>query len=229
MIFDSILFCPKATPILRGVYLKLEAGHVCGLFGPNGCGKSTLMKIGAGLLRPTDGSVFVDDRQFLSGSFLSRYQRIAYMPQDSLLPRDMKVKTFLQSLPQTSRDYILSHLQHQRLQQSIGSLSGGELRLFELLFVLSLNRNYLLLDEPFTGIEPLYIEKMMALISQQRALGKGVLLTDHYYRYTAQVADYGYYMNDGQCLRLMDNVSMEQQLYDHGYMASPKNNQAWFA
>lgn len=227
MILDSILFCPKATPILRGVYLKLEAGHVCGLFGPNGCGKSTLMKIGAGLLKPTDGSVFVDDRQLRSGSFRSRFQKIAYMPQDPFLPRDLKIKTFMRSLPADKGTFIVSHLNHYYSQLKFDSLSGGELRLFELLFIISLDRKYLLLDEPFTGIEPLCIEKMITLISQQRALGKGVLLTDHYYRYTSQVADYGYYMQDGQCLRLMDHISMEQQLYEHGYMASPKDNQPW--
>jgi lipopolysaccharide export system ATP-binding protein len=211
---------------LRGVYLKIETGKICGLFGVNGSGKSTLIKVGAGLLKPSEGSVFIDGLQFLNSSFRKRYLKIAYLPQDSFLPHDMKVKTFLHNLPAVAGEYILSHFPHHRLPQTIGALSGGERRLLELLFIISLDRKFILLDEPFTGIEPLYIERMSALISQQRASGKGVLLTDHYYRYTSEISDYGYYMTDGQCRKLEENRSIAQQLREHGYLASPLNKQA---
>ncbi len=199
MIFDSIYFEINGKSILNGVYLKIESGRICGLFGLNGTGKTTLMKIGAGVLLPTNGTIFIDGEAFVKKRLTKRFEKMAYLPQETFLPKDIAVSNFLTMLSNEAKEYVLAHLPSKLINQTIGSLSSGELRLIELIFIISLNRMFLLLDEPFTGIEPLYIEKMITLISEQRNLGKGILITDQYYRYTTQLSDYAFFMKIGVC------------------------------
>ncbi len=220
LIFDSIYYEINGKSLLRGVYLKLEPGKICGLFGPNGSGKTTLIRIGAGVLLPTNGTIFIDGETFIRKRLLKRYEKIAYLSQETFLPRDIKVSKFLTMVSSEAKQYISVHFRTRLMSQTIGSLSGGELRLLELIFVISLNRLFLLLDEPFTGIEPLYIEKMMTLIAEQSSLGKGILITDHYYRYTSELSDYAYFMKNGDCHKLDEQRTFAEQLREKGYLGS---------
>lgn len=221
MIFDSIYYEIKSKSILKGVYLKVESGKICGLFGLNGSGKTTLIKIGAGIMLPTDGTVFIDGEAFIKKELKKRYEKIAYLPQGTFLPKDIDVAQFIGTLSIEARNYVLRHFPANLINQTIASLSGGELRLLEVVFTISLNREFLLLDEPFTGIEPLYIEKMMTLIAEQRAFGKGILITDHYYRYSSQLSDYGYFQSNQECKKLDENQPLTEQLQEHGYLGKP--------
>lgn len=218
MLFDSIHHEIKGKSILRGVYLKIELGKICGLFGPNGSGKTTLIKIGAGLILPTSGTIFIDGGSFIQKKLISRYKKIAYLPQETFLPRDITVNGFLKTLPNKSKQLVSNNYPKKLMNHLIGSLSYGELKLLELIFVISLDRMFLLLDEPFTGIEPLVIEKMIDLISKQRESGKGVLITDHYYQYTSQVSDLAFWLKDGKSYSLCGHIDIDKQLRAKGYL-----------
>lgn len=220
MIFDSIYYEINGKSLLRDVYLKFDAGKVCGLFGPNGSGKTTLIRIGAGILLPTNGTIFIDGEAFVQKRLIKRYDKIAYLSQETFLPRDIIVAKLFRKLSRETQDYVLTHFPSKLLNQTIASLSGGELRLLEIILIISLNRKFLMLDEPFTGIEPLYIEKMMGLISEQRSLGKGILITDHYYRYTSELSDYAYFMRDGYCQKLDEYRALGEQLREKGYLGN---------
>ncbi len=213
MLFRSVHYEIKGRRILNGVDLEVKPGNICGLFGPNGGGKSTLIKIGAGLISPKSGTIFIEEKQFTKNRRLGRYRKIAYLPQDAFLPKDITVAGLFEKLSKRARMEILELYSSKLLAQKIGLLSTGEHRLLELLIVLSLGRNFLLLDEPFTGIEPLIIEKMIKLIRSERDDGTGILLTDQYYRYISQIADEAYLMKNGQCERLDPS-----QLRERGYL-----------
>ncbi len=218
MVFDSIFYHIKNKCILDGVYLKVEPGNICGLFGRNGTGKSTIIKIGAGIILPESGTVFIDNKVFIERSMMTRYKKISYLPQDTFLPKDLSVRKLIESYPvKNNNEMINRNIDSQLLGQRMGDLSGGERKLLELVLILSLNRPYILLDEPFTGIEPIIIEQMIELITEQRNIGKGILVTDHYHHYISQIVDSAYLLEDSKC-KLIDNVdSLEVKLQEGGY------------
>ena len=203
MIFDSIYYRIDNNCILDGIYLKVEPGSICGVFGLNGSGKTTLIKIGAGIIQPVSGSVFINGKAFLYKSRYLRYKNISYLCQDSFLPKDISVKKLIEAFQiRKNTDYIYENFRNDLLDQKIRNLSGGEHRLLELILIISLDRKFILLDEPFTGIEPKIIEKIINLISIERDKGKGILLTDHYHHYTSTIVDTAYLLKDSKCFRI---------------------------
>jgi lipopolysaccharide export system ATP-binding protein len=216
LIFDSIFYSIKDRSILNGVYLKVDPGKICGIFGRNGTGKSTLIKIGAGIILPTSGTVFIDGQVFLDKARMARYEKIAYLCQDSFLPKDLAVKKFLEI---HAKQKELLHDDFSNLSNlKIRNLSGGERKLLELAFIISLNRPYMLLDEPFTGIEPKIIDRMIELISKQRDDGKGILITDHYHRYITKIVDSAYLLKNGNCKLIADRKCLDSELREQGYL-----------
>ncbi len=219
MIFDSIFYTISNRRILNGIFLKVEPGKICGIFGRNGSGKSTLMKIGAGMISPASGITFIDGQAFISKSRIKRFENIAYLCQDTVLPEVLTARKFIESNPVNKNcDYIYNNFNSELLDQNIGELSGGELRFLELLLILSLDRLYILLDEPFTGVEPKTIDKMIDLITQERDKGKGILITDHYHRYISQIADLAYLLKNSECYFLGDNSSLKFKLQEFDYL-----------
>ena len=192
LIFDSINHSINKIKILQEIHLKVEQGKICGIFGRNGSGKSILMDIGAGIYLPSSGRVSINGKTFKKPSRSERYRKIAYLPQNSFLPQDVKVKNLIKSFPSQASELINRTKLLNLKDEKISSLSGGELRLLELLLIISLNRTYLILDEPFTGIEPLIIQEMIDLILEQRQQKKGILITDQYYRYILKISDIVY-------------------------------------
>ena len=104
-------------------------------------------------------------------------------------------------------------------RQKIISLSGSELRYLEIIFLFSLDRKYYLLDEPFTGIEPLFIEKIIDLIQKEKEKGKGILITDHYHRYVTEIIDKCYLMKDGYIKEIDKSKNFKKELLNNGYLA----------
>lgn len=217
LVLDSIFYRVPALNILQGAYLKVNVGSVCALFGRNGSGKSTLLKVAAGQIQPDSGLVIIDGKRFYKKDNRRRFLDIAYLPQTSMLPGDMKVRTLIKSFGNAGH-LLNDTLLQKKTGQAISSLSGGELRYLELSLLLSLNRKYVLLDEPFTGIEPNIIERLCAMISGAAAEGKGVLVTDHYYQYLVEIADDAYLMMNKQCRHLDGEGSIAEQLAMSGYI-----------
>lgn len=218
MVFDSITYQVSEARILKGVHLNINAGEICGIFGRNGSGKSTLIKIGAGIFLPTSGTVFIDQKAFLKREIYTRFEKIAYLSQETFLPKEMKIKTLLKSFPDLVYEYLNKTILKKLINQKIYSLSGGERKLLELILIFSLNRKYVLLDEPFTGIEPNIIEKMIKLIIEQKEKGKGILITDHYYRYVLRNSDRAYLMENGCCDPIESSENMITELKKKGYL-----------
>lgn len=217
MIFDSISYTVEDKAILQSIYLKIETNKINGLFGLNGSGKSTLIKIGAGYLSPTSGSVFIDSINYSYKSHYERYNQISYLSQSSFLPIDVSVKTVLKWF--NNHEFLMndSHIQDQT-NKKIYHLSGGELKYLELCLLLSLNRKYILLDEPFTGIEPKYLDIMIERLHEYKDNDKGILITDHYYRYMSGLIDNGYFLKNGYCKQMNISEGTIKSLITEGYI-----------
>jgi lipopolysaccharide export system ATP-binding protein len=223
LVLDGIFFGVSSISILQGTYLKVMPGAICGLFGRNGSGKSTLIKVAAGQIIPDSGITVIDGENFPQKMLRRRFEKISYLPQDSMLPGDMKVQCLIDSFPgdhkNLSDDPIICELLSRRVYQ----LSNGLRRYFEIQLLLSLERPYILLDEPFTGIEPLMIEKISDKIVEAAKHGKGMLLTDHYHHEAIPIVSDAYLMIDNQCRHLNKSVDLKQQLRDYGYLSDKRN------
>lgn len=199
LIADSISFNYSDKSILRGVYLELKRNCVCGLIGVNGSGKSTLFKILSGLLSPANGFVSISDKKYNAPRLKERFTQIAYLPQESFIPDDLSVIKIIQSFPNETSQLMDDQIIAKYLNQKIHSLSSGERRYLEIRLILSLNRQIVLLDEPFTGLEPIKIERVVQLIKCEKENGRAIMLTDHYHQYLSSVVDQCYSLNDGYC------------------------------
>ena len=219
MTFDSIIFGYNSTNILKGIYLNIPKGIIVGLYGINGSGKSTLLKIGSGQLQEDDGNVFIHNVSYYNKSLKSRFKKIAYLSQDSFLPKDLTIQKVIETTNIPARVFYKDIIISKLLNEKISSLSGGELRYLEIRLLLELDRDFYLLDEPFSGIEPLVIERIIELLLEAKSKNKGILITDHYYRYVKEVNDVSYILNDGTCYEV-NAVNIESELMKYGYKKS---------
>lgn len=202
----------KGKPILKGINLRAAQGRVVALLGPNGAGKTTTFSILCGLLKPDEGKVFLNDSDITE---LPMYKRarlgIGYLPQESSIFRGLTVEENIFAILDLNNvakkdsstvikklldDLSLSHI---RKSPAI-SISGGERRKLEIARSLASNPKFILLDEPFAGIDPLAIEEMKEMIKILKARGIGVIITDHNVRDTLPIVDYAYLLFDGQVL-----------------------------
>lgn len=198
--------------ILKGVSLSVQRGEVVGLLGPNGAGKTTTFHMVTGLLKNPPSSVFLDDQDVSAGSILERAQKgVVYLPQEpsvfsglSVFENLMAVLEF-QPLSQKERldkaKASLKELQIEQLStQKAYTLSGGERRRLEIARALAIEPVFLLMDEPFTGIDPITIQDLQGIIRQLKAKDIGILITDHNVRDTLAICDRAYILYDGQIL-----------------------------
>ena len=215
LILDSIFFAVPELNILEGAYLKVQSGKITAVIGRNGSGKSTLIKIAAGQIQPQSGITIVDAIRIHKKSPKKRFKKVGYLPQKSMLPKDITVKRLLHSLP-SSKNIGEEKIIKKVLNQKIIELSGGERRYLEIAIIFSLNRKYFLLDEPFTGVEPYIIDLIIEKIQKQAREGKGILITDHLHRYSTPIADEAYLMHNKRCYHVKGDIS--QELKSIGYL-----------
>lgn len=205
---DSIFFSYRELTVLKGAFLKITPGKICALFGKNGIGKSTLLKIASGQLLPKSGITMIDGQRLHKRSLRNRFTKIAFLSQKSMLPTEMKVQKLISSMTAAKKlteDPLIKKIDSQRIYE----LSGGERRYLELSLLLNLNRDYILLDEPFTGIAPVIVERLIKRIKQEAQEGKGILLTDHYHQFVLETADEAYILQHRQCYNLGNNFTSE--------------------
>ncbi len=202
-------------PLVQNINLRLEPGEVVGLLGPNGAGKTTTFNLLIGLLRPDYGQVLLDGRLVSNLSIPTRARLgIGYLPQEPSIFRQLTVQQNLElalsqsSLPssflrirkeQLVEDFKLSSFIDRRGYQ----LSGGERRRSEVARALAVGKtgpSYLLLDEPFAGVDPIAVSELQKLIQGLKRRGMGILLTDHNVRETLAITDRSYILNDGKIL-----------------------------
>ena len=197
--------------VVRGVSLEIHQGEVVGLLGPNGAGKTTSFYIIVGLVRPDSGCVEVDgvDITRLPMYLRARRHRISYLPQEPSVFRKLTVEeNILAVLEATDASYTLRRTRTETLieQLNLGhvrktrgyALSGGERRRVEIARCLAISPAFILLDEPFAGIDPIAVLELQEIISALKDRGIGVLITDHQVRETLSVTDRAYIINEGK-------------------------------
>jgi lipopolysaccharide export system ATP-binding protein len=203
----------KGRKIVDGISLRIAQGEVVGLLGPNGAGKTTTFYIIVGLVSPEAGQVLLDGVDISSfPMYLRARNGISYLPQEPSIFRKLTVEenimAVLETLPLSAHqrrehlEEVVEELGLQQVRRSHGyMLSGGERRRVEIARSLVISPSFVLLDEPFSGIDPLTVLDIQKIILQLRAAGIGVLLTDHNVRETLQVTDRAYIINSGQIFR----------------------------
>lgn len=193
----SILYRIGDRQLLTDIYLNCNTGEVVGLLGRNGCGKTTLLKIIFGTIHTDNKHIRINGQVYQSP-----YQHqglLAYLPQHDFLPKNVRLHKIVELyLPDVEKQETVK--QNERLQQHMtkyaDELSKGELRYFELLLLLQLDVKFLLLDEPFSGVEPLYAERIEELL-QLHLTTKGFIVTDHNYRSVLRVSNRVILLTDG--------------------------------
>jgi lipopolysaccharide export system ATP-binding protein len=203
----------KGRKVVDGINVRITQGEVVGLLGPNGAGKTTTFYIVVGLVNPEAGQVLLDGVD-ISGfpMYLRARNGISYLPQEPSIFRKLTVEenimAVLETLPLSAHqrrerlEEVVEELGLQQVRRSYGyMLSGGERRRVEIGRSLVISPSFILLDEPFSGIDPLTVLDIQKIILQLRAAGIGVLLTDHNVRETLQVTDRAYIINSGRIFR----------------------------
>jgi lipopolysaccharide export system ATP-binding protein len=204
----------RGRQVVRGVSLEIHKGEVVGLLGPNGAGKTTTFYMIVGLVEPDAGRVLVGDREItrLPMYLRARNFGISYLPQEPSVFRKLTVEeNILAVLEVQPAGWQQRRARMERLieQLSLGhvrktrgyALSGGERRRVEIARCLSIEPNFILLDEPFSGIDPIAVHDLQDIIFDLKASGYGVLITDHNVRETLTVTDRAYIINEGKIFR----------------------------
>ncbi len=209
---DKIVKRYRNRTVVDGVSLQVNTGAVVGLLGPNGAGKTTSFYSIAGFIRPDGGRILLNNEEITNLPIHMRAQKgISYLAQEpsvfKKLTVEENVRIVLEALGLakneiTNRiDELMSDLKIDYLRENKGhALSGGERRRVEIMRALSTKPDFILLDEPFAGIDPLAVADLQKLIIGLKAKGLGVLISDHNVRETLQVCDFAYIMNAGQIL-----------------------------
>lgn len=193
---DSIRYNINGRQLLSDIYLKLETGKVTALVGRNGEGKTTLFKIIYGVLHTEDRSVRVDGKY--PGPQLYKVPGVlGFLPQKTFTPKHLKVKNLFSIYNLNMSDCFADFPELAKcVNASFGSLSGGETRLFEIYFIVKSPFQFVILDEPFTLISPIFIERLKAFLTKEKA-NKGILLSDHLIHDVMDVCDDLYLLNMG--------------------------------
>lgn len=206
---EALVKCYRGKCAVNGVTFEVASGNVVGLLGPNGAGKTTTFYMMAGLIRPDRGSVFLDHEEV---TMLPMYMRarkgIGYLPQESSVFKKLTVEENLMAILETlslsksereiQLDSLLEELNISHLRNRRASvLSGGERRRLEISRTLVCSPSFILLDEPFAGIDPKAVADIKKIIAQLKSRGIGVIISDHNVRETLDVCDWAHIMNEG--------------------------------
>jgi len=203
----------KKRTVVDDVSVEVNQGEVVGLLGPNGAGKTTTFYMIVGMIRPNEGRVFLDDTE-ITGIAMYRRARmgIGYLPQEASIFRKMNVEENILSVLQTMD--LTSAQRHQKCEQLMADfniahlarskgymLSGGERRRTEIARALATDPTFILLDEPFAGIDPIAVEEIMRIVASLKQRRIGVLVTDHNVHETLSITDRAYLLFEGRILK----------------------------
>ena len=211
----------RGRRVVNDVSLRIERGEIVGLLGPNGAGKTTCFYMLVGLIRPDSGKVFIDGNEVTSQPIHRRAGHgLAYLPQDASIFRSLSVEDNILAILETRRD-LDRKARHERLEALLEefniahvrhskgmSLSGGERRRTEIARTLATDPGYLLLDEPFAGIDPISVSDIKHLITHLKARGIGILLTDHNVRETLDICEKACIVSEGRIIAAGDPTAI---------------------
>lgn len=201
-------------PILNNVNLQCKTGEIIGIFGRNGTGKSTLLKLIFGTLRADSILIKINSKTITQNNIIPS-KTIAYLPQDTFLPKDQKVRDVISLFFPNGddQDKIFYSPQISTFENiKVGNLSLGQLRYFEILIIGKLNHPFLMLDEPFSMIEPIYKDVIKNLLLELKD-SKGIILTDHYYNDVLQITNRNFVIKDGKKIEIKDKEDLVKYEY----------------
>ena len=214
----------KSRKVVQDVSLEVESGEIIGLLGPNGAGKTTSFYMIVGLVKSEGGSIFLGTEDLTKFSIDVRARKgLGYLPQESSIFRKMTVEQNIMSVLELNQklneservkklDQLLSdfHVSHLRNEQGV-SLSGGERRRVEIARSLATDPLFILLDEPFAGVDPISVGDIQSIVQKLKEAGIGVLITDHNVQETLRICDRAYIVNEG---RIISEGSAETVMSD---------------
>lgn len=200
--------------VVKDVSFDMQSGQIVGLLGPNGAGKTTSFYMVVGLVRMDKGSIFLDDDDLSDLAMHERAKKgIGYLPQEASIFRKLTIAENIMAILETRQDLTTKDQQYQKLEQllsdfrithirdSLGmSVSGGERRRAEIARALASNPKFMLLDEPFAGVDPISVGDIMDIVKNLKQRGIGVLITDHNVRETLAICERAYIVSEGSVI-----------------------------
>ncbi len=203
----------KSRTVVKKVSISVEQGEIVGLLGPNGAGKTTTFYMIVGLIVPNGGSIFIDDREITKEPVYKRARLgIGYLSQEASVFRKLTVEANLQAVLEMSSlsreeqrertESLLREFGLDKIRKSYGiQLSGGERRRTEIARALALSPRFILLDEPFAGVDPIAVEDIQEIVSSLKEKNIGILITDHNVHETLSITDRAYLLFEGTIMK----------------------------
>lgn len=203
----------RTRTVVKGASVEVKQGEIVGLLGPNGAGKTTTFYMIVGLVHPNSGSIFLDDVEITNEPVFRRAQRgIGYLAQEASVFRNLSVEdnirsvlemtTFTKEYQHEKLESLLTEFGLHRIRKSLGiQLSGGERRRTEIARALALDPKFILLDEPFAGVDPIAVEDIQNIVAHLKDRNIGILITDHNVHETLTITDRAYLLFEGDILK----------------------------
>lgn len=210
---ESLIKRYKTRTVVKGASVEVKQGEIVGLLGPNGAGKTTTFYMMVGLVKPNGGKIFLDDIEITDEPVYRRAQRgIGYLAQEASVFRQLSVEDNIKAvleMTKFSKEYqaektesLLNEFGLQKIRKSLGiQLSGGERRRTEIARALALDPKFILLDEPFAGVDPIAVEDIQTIVAHLKDRNIGILITDHNVHETLTITDRAYLLYDGDILK----------------------------
>ena len=210
---DNLIKQYKKRKVVNDMSLDVEQGEIVGLLGPNGAGKTTTFYMVVGLVKPDSGRVFLDDQEITGNAMYQRAQKgVGYLPQEASVFRDLTVEDNISAvLEMTNKskeeqrektESLIAEFGLQKVRKNLGKvLSGGERRRCEIARALATDPKFVLLDEPFAGVDPIAVEDIQEIVQQLVTKNIGVLITDHDVQATLNLVDRAYLLFEGRLLK----------------------------
>lgn len=206
---EELIKIYKKRSVVNKATIEVSKGEIVGLLGPNGAGKTTTFYMIVGMIKPNKGKVFLDDKEITNTPMYKRARMgIGYLPQEASIFRRLSVEDNITAILQMTKlnakerkekcDKLLEDLSITQIRKSLGfQLSGGERRRTEIARALATDPNFILLDEPFAGVDPIAVEDIMNIVAGLKNRGIGVLITDHNVHETLSIVDKAYILING--------------------------------
>ncbi len=210
---ENLVKVYKQRKVVNDVSIEVSQGEIVGLLGPNGAGKTTSFYMIVGLIKPLSGHIFLDNKDITKEPMYKRAQKgVGYLAQEASVFRKLSIEDNIMSVLQFTKlskaeqakklESLLDEFGLQHIRKSIGiSLSGGERRRTEIARALAVDPKFILLDEPFAGVDPIAVEDIQSVVSRLKEKNIGILITDHNVRETLSITDRAYLLFEGKILK----------------------------
>ncbi|PTM02713.1 MAG: LPS export ABC transporter ATP-binding protein [Bacteroidetes bacterium] len=210
---ENIVKKYRSRTVVKGVSFEVNQGEIVGLLGPNGAGKTTSFYMVVGLIKPNEGKVFIDNQEITTDPMYRRAKKgIGYLAQEASVFRKLSVEENIMGVLQmtklnkeeqkTKLESLLDEFSLQHIRTNRGDLlSGGERRRTEIARALAVDPNFILLDEPFAGVDPIAVEDIQSIVASLKNKNIGILITDHNVQETLAITDRTYLMFEGKILK----------------------------